>query len=133
MGRNDDAENEGARPALARALEVGARAAEAGFDWPDARGPLEKLREELAELEAAVRGRDPSEMEAELGDLLFAAVNLARHLRLDPERALAGTLHRFETRFAFVASSLARDGLSLGAVSLDELERRWREAKRRLE
>lgn len=111
-------------PALPRAAKIQNRAAKVGFDWPD-RGPvLEKVREELAELEADLE--DPARAEHELGDLLFAVVNLSRHLRIDPEVALRRATARFEGRFRGMEADGPLDGLSL-----EELDRRWEDVKRR--
>ncbi len=110
-------------PALARAWELQARAATVGFDWPDRTGVIAKVHEELDELLEVADG--PVERRrAELGDLLFAAVNLARHLEVDPEQALRAATARFERRFRVV-----EEGGSLAGVGLDELERRWQAAK----
>ncbi len=108
-------------PALLRAQRVQAKAATVGFDWPDAAGPLAKLREELGELEAELAAGDPERTRAELGDLLFSAVNLARHLDLDAEDTLRQAAARFESRFRQVEAL----GGELGELGLAELERRW--------
>ncbi len=113
-------------PALKRAEKIQKRAARVGFDWPDASGPRAKIDEELAELEAA---GSPEERSAELGDLLFSVVNLARHLGIDPEAALRAAVSRFETRFREV-ELLAE--APLDAMELDELESLWRRAKMRV-
>ncbi|HLU40489.1 MAG TPA: MazG nucleotide pyrophosphohydrolase domain-containing protein, partial [Planctomycetota bacterium] len=116
-----------ALPALLRALRVGEKAARLGFDWPDRTGPAAKVREELEELEAACAAGDRAAITAELGDVLFSLVNLARHLGVDPEHALRGTIDRFSARFAWVERKL---GDRLPGASLDELEAAWQEAKR---
>lgn len=113
----------GSLPALARAWELQARAATVGFDWPDRSGVFAKVREELDELTDVMDG-SADRRKAELGDLLFAVVNLARHLEVDPEQALRSATARFERRFRVV-----EEGGSLAGVGLDELERRWQEAK----
>lgn len=119
-----------ALPALTRASKLGRRAADAGFDWPDALGPRAKIDEELAELD-----RVPEEtgnvacLEAELGDVLFSVVNLARHLHVDPETALRRTNQRFEQRYAHLERALAARGTAsrqAGPALLDEL---WNAAK----
>jgi len=92
-------------PALKRAQKLGKRAAGVGFDWPDRRGVREKIAEELEELEEAVGTRDPAKVEEEFGDLLFAIVNLARHLDVDAEKALMGANRKFERRFAEIAAA----------------------------
>ncbi len=116
--------------ALAAAVSAGARAAGRGFDWPDVSGPLSKVEEELSELRAALL-EGPARAEEELGDALFALVNVARHLRLDPERALLGTVDRFERRLGVVESLLGAAGRSIAEASEDELAAAWAEAKAR--
>jgi ATP diphosphatase len=117
-------------PALTRALKLQKRAARAGFDWGAAAPVLAKLREELGELEAALaEGAPESEAELELGDLLFTVVNLARHLRLDPEAALRATNAKFERRFRRIEALAACAGRAAGELSLDELEALWEQAK----
>ncbi len=118
-------------PALKRAQEIQRKAAKRGFDWPDARGPLEKLHEELAELEAAAAAAavDRAALREELGDLLFSAVNLARHLELDAELALRGATDKFLARFRWIAERLSRRGQRPDEVGPGELDRLWAEAK----
>jgi nucleoside triphosphate diphosphatase len=113
-------------PALKRAQKLGKRAAAVGFDWPDAEPVVAKIHEELAELAAAA---DRDQRRAELGDVLFAVVNLARHLEVDAEAALAGTNHEFERRFRYIEARLAEQGRAVGEVTLDELEALWQRAK----
>ena len=110
-----------ALPALERAQKLQRRAAAAGFDWPDAHGPRAKIDEELAELDAE---SDPAAREDELGDLLFAVVNLARHLNVDAEEALRKGNRKFEARFRVIETA---PGFS--AMSLDEMEALWVQAK----
>jgi MazG family protein len=116
-------------PALARASKLGARAAQAGFDWPDPGGPRAKVDEELAELDRAVASADAGAREAELGDLLFSVVNLARHLAVDPEAALRRANERFARRYRHVEQALARRGEQADAASPELLDRLWAEAK----
>jgi MazG family protein len=116
-------------PALLRAYRMGEKAHRIGFDWPDTRGVLAKIREEIDELETAISDGDAGEAEKELGDLLYALVNLSRHLKVDPEAALRGTMTRFKERFSWVEQSLFDDGKEASEVSLDELEARWERAK----
>jgi ATP diphosphatase len=117
-------------PALTRAQKLGRRAGQVGFDWPDADGPRAKIDEELAELDAARRsGAPPDAVAAELGDLLFAVVNLARHLGVDPEQALRGTNARFERRFRQVEAGLAARGVEPAKAGLELMDELWREAK----
>jgi len=118
-------------PALMRAQKLGRRAARVGFDWPDEVGPLSKLREEVAELEAAVAARDKDEVERELGDVLFSVVNIARHFEVDAEHALTGTIGRFMERFGYITQELERRGQTTETASLDEMDALWDEAKSR--
>jgi nucleoside triphosphate diphosphatase len=113
-----------ALPALKRAEKVQRRAARVGFDWPDAEGPRRKIDEELGEIEQAGSDADRA---GEVGDLLFAAVNYARHLGVDPEAALGGATARFEARFRKVEELAAKP---LNDMSLDDLETLWQRAKR---
>jgi len=118
-----------ALPALTRADKLQGRAARVGFDWPDHRGAVDKVREELAEVEAEVGG-EPQRLEAEVGDLLFAVVNLARHLDVDPETALRRAGDRFEARFRRVEGELSERGEPVGGQPLEVLEAAWQRAKR---
>jgi nucleoside triphosphate diphosphatase len=116
-------------PALTRARKLGSRAADAGFDWPDDEGPRAKVDEELAELDRAARAADPGAREAELGDLLFSIVNLARHWKIDPETALRRANDRFARRFRHVERELARLGQPAAGAPPDLLDRLWAAAK----
>jgi MazG family protein len=116
-------------PALTRAEKFGRRAARIGFDWPDADGVLLKIEEELKELRAAIDSGEPQQAAQELGDLLFAVTNLARHLGTDPETSLRGTITRFERRFREVEESFAREGRDISEASLDDMEIRWQASK----
>ena len=118
-------------PALLKAQKVTEKAARVGFDWEHVDQVFAKVLEELHELEETMETRDESRMEAELGDLLFAIVNLGRFLSLDPEEALRKTITRFSTRFSHVETRLHEQGISLHDASLDEMEALWQEAKRR--
>jgi MazG family protein len=147
------------RPALVEAQRIAARAAGAGFDWPGIEQVFDKLREELAELDAARANGGPAEVEDELGDLLFVVVNIARFLNVDPEQALRKTNAKFRGRFAYVEAGVEASGKSLsrsGATEpvaagrpvdsgpeegrsgpaplpeagIEEMERLWQEAKR---
>lgn len=120
-----------ALPALKRAQKLGKRAARAGFDWPDRAGVLEKIDEELREVEAAVHSGDRAAVEDELGDLLFAVVNLARHLEVDAEEALSLANSKFERRFRDMESGV-ESAQEFGDLSLAALERRWQAAKSRV-
>jgi MazG family protein len=116
-------------PALTRARKLGARAADAGFDWPDAAGPRAKIDEELSELDRAAAQGEPQAREAELGDLLFSVVNLARHLKVDPEAALRSASDRFARRFRHVERELAGLGQAAAGAPPDLLDRLWAAAK----
>jgi MazG family protein len=119
-----------ALPALMRAEKLGRRAALVGFEWPDIDGALAKLDEEVAELKAEVATADAERLRDEIGDVLFSVVNVARHLKIDPETALRGANAKFERRFHAVEAGLAAEGTEIGAATLDEMEAHWRRAKR---
>lgn len=121
-----------ALPALKRAQKLGKRAATVGFDWDDREGVRDKIQEELGELEEAVGNRDTAHIDEEFGDLLFALVNLSRHLDVDPEQALTGANYKFEARFREMERAIVDSGKSLKGLSLAQLEQEWRAAKRRL-
>ncbi len=116
-------------PALLRAYRLGKRAASAGFDWPDPSGVEEKVIEELAELANARTEGSPAAIEEELGDLLFAIANLARHLGVDPETALRGANRKFKERFTQLEERFRDRGIELASASLDEMEAEWRRIK----
>lgn len=113
-------------PALSRAAKLQKRAASVGFDWDDVYGPIAKVREELLEVEAELDSGDRSALEEELGDLLFAAVNIARYMKIDPEQALRRANQKFEQRFAFIEDNA---GQSLDKTSIEEMNRLWDLAK----
>jgi nucleoside triphosphate diphosphatase len=117
------------QPALTRAMELQRKASTVGFDWNDPRAVLNKIREEADEIEAALDKGDADELAAETGDLLFALVNLARHVSADPEAALRGTNAKFERRFAYIERALAAKGRSLEDATLEEMDALWNEAK----
>ncbi|WP_046079691.1 nucleoside triphosphate pyrophosphohydrolase [Halomonas sp. HG01] len=117
-------------PALSRAAKLSKRAARVGFDWPDSRGVIAKLREELAEVEEALAEGDHDHAREEVGDLLFAAVNLARTLDADPERCLRGTNGKFERRFRRLEAALQEEGVTPAEAGLERMERHWQAAKR---
>lgn len=121
-----------ALPALKRAQKLGKRAGRVGFDWPDRRGVREKIHEELAELEEAVGNRDAAGIEEEFGDLLFAVVNLSRHLDIDPEKALTFANYKFERRFRDMETDIAENGQRIKDFSLESLDEEWRAAKKRV-
>jgi ATP diphosphatase len=116
-------------PALTRSVKLQAKAGQVGFDWNDPRLVLAKIREELDEVESALDAGDNAAVAGEVGDVLFAMTNLARHLDVDPEAALASTNAKFVRRFSHVERSLAARGLALSDATLDEMEALWIEAK----
>jgi MazG family protein len=120
----------GSLPALIRAEKLQRRAAKVGFDWHAPEPVADKIAEELEELRGEIRaGSDAKRLEDELGDLLFSCVNLARHLNLHPEQAIAGANRKFERRFGLIEAELARRGQALEDTPPDELERLWTTSK----
>jgi ATP diphosphatase len=119
-------------PALLRALKLQRRAARVGFDWPAAADVLLKIDEELAEIKQEIAaGADADRVQDEIGDLLFACVNLARHLNVDPEAALRHANAKFERRFRAVEEQLSSSGRTPSAAGLDEMEALWQRIKQR--
>ncbi len=119
-------------PAMMEAFQMTTKAARVGFDWPDAGAVLEKLDEETAELRAAIaRGGDHAAVNEEVGDLLFAAVNVARLLGVDPEAALKAANRKFRRRFRHVEDALRAQGRKPAQATLSEMDALWDEAKRR--
>jgi MazG family protein len=123
-------------PALMEAHQLSTKAARVGFDWQRIEDIFDKLHEEIDELRAAINRHAESEAEAdhtrvreELGDLLFAVTNIARHLRVEPEAALKSTNRKFRRRFRFIEESLKAQGRSLDESTLDEMEALWQKAK----
>jgi MazG family protein len=116
-----------ALPALLDAREISARAAKAGFDWENAKQVVDKLHEEVAELEEAETAGD---REGEIGDLFFVLVNLARFHNVDPEQALRKTNAKFRKRFRHIETRLAEQGKPVAGTAISELEELWQEAKR---
>ena len=117
-------------PGLLMASRLQERAASVGFDWPDTAGPAEKVREELAEVEAELTNRAaPAAIEAEIGDLLFAVVNLARKAGVQPGAALDGANRKFRSRFTAMEVLAAQRGLPLDEAGLDRLDALWNEVK----
>lgn len=119
-----------ALPALSRAAKLQKRAAQVGFDWPEALPVLDKVREELDEVLEAMSENDPQAIAEELGDLLFAVANLARHLKVEPEAALRAANGKFERRFRFIEQALREAGRPIENCSLDELDALWGDAKK---
>jgi nucleoside triphosphate diphosphatase len=118
-----------ALPALSRAMKLQEKAGKVGFDWNDVRAVLDKIKEEVGEVEAEIAEGSQQRLSGEVGDLLFAAVNLARHLKIDPEAALRSANAKFERRFAHIESRLAETGQSPESSTLDTMEGLWTEAK----
>ncbi len=119
-----------ALPALSRAAKLQKRAAQVGFDWPEALPVVDKVREELGEVLEAMSENDPQAIAEELGDLLFVVVNLARHLKVDPENALRAANGKFERRFRFIEQALREAGRPIESCDLEELDGLWGEAKK---
>ena len=117
-------------PALVEARQIASRAAGAGFDWENVGQVLEKLKEEVAELEAARKGSSHIEVEGEIGDILFVIVNIARFLKVDPEQALRKTNAKFRRRFSHIEKGVAAAGKTLKGASMEEMESLWQQAKR---
>jgi len=116
-------------PAVLEASKLGSKASKVGFDWPDASGLFDKLQEEIAELQAELKPlSDPAKVEAELGDILFTTVNLARHLKVDPESALRSTNAKFRRRFAAMESAVGTPE-ALADRTPAQLEELWAQAK----
>jgi ATP diphosphatase len=140
-------------PALTRAIKLQDKAAKVGFDWPSLTPVLEKMREELVELEGALGGgvgpsgadapiayddrlagtgpQPTSQIEEEFGDLLFVMANVARHLKLDPEAALRRANDKFRRRFAFIEAELARRGKTPAQSTLEDMDAIWNEIRAR--
>lgn len=116
-------------PALLEGLKLTKKAAKVGFDWENADQIFEKLDEETAELRSAINNGDKTNIDEEIGDLLFAVMNLARHLDVEPETALNKTNRKFRQRFKFIEDELKREGRSLESANLKELDDLWNEAK----
>lgn len=118
-------------PALLKAQKITEKAARVGFDWEHVDQVVAKVMEELHEFEEAMIGGNNDRMEAELGDLLFAIVNLGRFLSINPEEALRKTIHRFEQRFQHVEDTLHSQGRQMKNATLKEMDMLWEEAKQR--
>ncbi|MCX8997752.1 nucleoside triphosphate pyrophosphohydrolase [Rhizobiaceae bacterium BDR2-2] len=116
-------------PALMEALKLQEQAAKVGFDWSEPEPILDKIEEEIAEFRAALAKGDKAHISDELGDLIFAAANIGRHVKADPEDALRGTNTKFRRRFAHIEKALAAKGVSLADATLDEMEALWQAAK----
>jgi ATP diphosphatase len=118
------------QPALTEALKLQEQAARVGFDWSDPAPILDKIEEEIAELREALAEGKPEKVSDELGDLIFALVNIGRHVKVDPEDALRGTNTKFRRRFNHIETSLTENGETLQEASLERMEDLWQAAKR---
>ncbi len=127
LGLLDDIPN--VLPALQRAEKLQKRASTVGFDWPETEQVLDKIEEEIAELREALAEGDQAHIQDEMGDVLFAMTNLARHINVNSEIALRGTNEKFIRRFSFIETSLKQNGRNLEGASLDEMEELWQLAK----
>ena len=119
-----------ALPALERSLKMQKRAARVGFDWQDCGQVMGKVKEELAELEEAMESGDPNAINHEVGDLLFAVVNMARHLQVEPENALRESNRRFTRRFSFIEQELEKENIQPHDAGLEKLDQLWNAAKK---
>ncbi|MBO0125338.1 nucleoside triphosphate pyrophosphohydrolase [Agrobacterium tumefaciens] len=118
------------QPALTEALKLQEQAARVGFDWSDPAPILDKIEEEIAELREALAEGKPEKVSDELGDLIFALVNIGRHVKADPENALRGTNTKFRRRFNHIETSLKENGETLEDADLERMEDLWQAAKR---
>lgn len=116
-------------PALMRATKLQKKAADVGFDWDDVSGALDKLEEEIAELRSAIEKKDKPNMDEELGDILFSAVNVSRFIKTDAEEALTAASDKFLNRFSLVEELAAERGIDMKSSSLEVLDSLWDEAK----
>ncbi len=119
-----------ALPALIRSRKVQEKASRVGFDWKDASGALNKVSEELMELQGAYQSGDRERTAEELGDLLFSVVNVSRFMKVNPEAALEATIEKFIRRFRHIEATVEARGVSLDEMGLDEMDIIWEEAKR---
>ena len=120
----------GALPALQKSVKLQKLAGKVGFDWQDTSDVLVKLKEEIVELEEAIGKSNKQEIESEFGDVLFTAVNMARHLNVDPELALRGANGRFKNRVVWIENELGKNGEFVSDKNIDDLNQLWNEAKR---
>nr|MBN2277555.1 nucleoside triphosphate pyrophosphohydrolase [candidate division Zixibacteria bacterium] len=118
-------------PALVKAFRFGEKAGGVGFDWKNAGEVMDKIREEITELEAEFKSNNKKGLEDEIGDLLFAISSLARKMEINPEQALNRTLKKFQKRFNYIEEQVHRSGRSFDDFTLEELETWWQEAKRK--
>lgn len=118
-------------PALTEALKLQERAAKVGFDWSEPVPILDKIEEEIGELREALADGTPEKVKDELGDLIFALVNIGRHVKVEPEQALRGTNTKFRRRFSYIEKNLEASGETLEGASLERMEELWQAAKLR--
>lgn len=116
-------------PALFAAFQIGNQASSFGFDWSGPLDALRKVKEEVSELEKAIKSQKAAEIFSEIGDLLFSLVNISRHLRINPELALRRANEKFTSRIQFIEKKLRERGKELGQVQLEEMDRIWEKAK----
>lgn len=116
-------------PSLLAAHRLQSKVARVGFDWPHVSPALEKVREEFAEFEAAVKEEKREEMEEELGDILFSLVNVARFIEVNPEEALRKTIQKFIARFRYIEENIHHQNLSFNDVTLGDMDKLWEESK----
>ena len=116
-------------PALERAYKLQKRAANTGFDWSDIAPVIEKLKEESAEFQSALETKNQQQIQAEIGDVLFTAVNLARHASVEPEIALRAANHRFEERFKWIETTLYSRDQTVNETNQEQLDELWEQAK----
>jgi MazG family protein len=122
----------GGLSSLSLAYRLTEKASDVGFDWPDVKGILKKLDEEMKELREALSVQERNRIREEIGDLLFVIVNIARFLKIDPEAALRRTIEKFTSRFHYIERSLQKKGKTPRGSNLLEMDRLWEEAKRKL-
>ncbi len=118
------------QPFLNYAVALQKAAASVGFDWPDIDGIIGKIHEEADEVAAELVGADPTRLHEEIGDLLFAVTNLARHLNVDPQKALMHANQKFQERFKYIEIQLKDRHKNLQSTTLDEMDKLWEESKR---
>lgn len=121
----------GSLPGLTAAVKLQQKASKVGFDWNDPKAVLAKIREETDEFEQEMDSCNKERLTDELGDMLFALANLARHLDIDPEAAIRATNSKFRKRFAFIEQNIAASGETLESATLEQMESLWQKAKRR--
>lgn len=117
-------------PALSRAMETSKKAARSGFEWPDVGAVMDKIKEEVSELEAEIQTRDQDRIAEEIGDLLFTIVNVARWTHVDPEDALRTMIARFSTRFRHIEDAARETGKPIEEMTIEEMDAIWDRAKR---